>query len=278
MNLSNMTFNNSQTKQIQHRVNRLGLEIIMKYLLLNIFTSCTVAAMTALILIGYDPISILNVNSEQPRSLTSTDNKIKKLQEVVTELSQIQTGIHDRLSNIDITLQSMESSFQDTSVSLWNELTHIQQVSSTYSPSEVPANSTISLDTQTQREDTVFNGNTEKTYQEPSPDQHIAKMDAVFYDQEADQTWDDIAREQIYNNYISARPSGVQLQDLSCTGALCRMEILQEADFELSELSSGDEPLVPWDHRARAASIQNPDGSTTTVMYISRQGYNLPDL
>jgi hypothetical protein len=57
---------------------------------------------------------------------------------------------------------------------------------------------------------------------------------------------------------------------------MCRVEILQEPGVQMDELLFLEEPLVPWDHRAQEASIENEDGSMTTVMYISREGHEMP--
>jgi hypothetical protein len=62
-----------------------------------------------------------------------------------------------------------------------------------------------------QGKNTEVNDSTEPASQAPSPEEHIAEMDAVFYTKEADNTWDDIAREQIYANYMSVQPEETKL-------------------------------------------------------------------
>jgi hypothetical protein len=244
----------------------------MKNLLLSVLVSCIVAASTVAFLNKYTTASLVDAQNVQSKSYSNTDHEMGKLMKAMAKLPQTQTDIQTHLTKLDLAIQSLESSLQDTSTSLWDEIASIQQTL------QLQAENNGTQVALTSGEDTEISENTEQESQAPTPEAHIAEMDTLFYTQEADQSWDDVAREQIYANYMSSQPKGIQLQNLSCSGVLCRLEVLQEPGYDFMEHTFGEEPLVPWNHRARTASIQNSDGSATTVMYISREGYKLPSL
>ena len=244
----------------------------MRSLIMNTVVSGMVAAATVVAMHERHPTSPGDTGS-RPSSLTSSVAAgPERLEKAVGQLVHTQARMDSRLTKLDRAFQALGTSVQNVAGDLRNEMAQLRDGNFDTMASLNAEQGIQTVDSIAELEDKSA---TDK--ETPDPWEQVTAMDSAFLDQEADRTWDDTARETIYDNYLASESEGIALQDLSCVGAMCRLEILQEPGVDLTEASVGGPPLVPWDHRSRASIIENPDGSMTTFLYVSRQGYDLPE-
>lgn len=116
----------------------------------------------------------------------------------------------------------------------------------------------------------------EQNMTEPKEEDRIADMDYAMYQQEPDVDWDGQMEEQLRQNFQDANISNIQLQNVTCQGVVCRIELAHNDETAFFEMLEGDAQIVSWDHKGKIATTIDAMGNNITVMYVTREGEKFP--
>ena len=105
----------------------------------------------------------------------------------------------------------------------------------------------------------------------------LVTMDNTMYAQVPDPVWDDETVWTLTDRFQSAGFERSQLQGVACQGVMCRVEIYHDDEDAVAALFGGEQNLVTWSHQGRMETIKHESGELTTVMYLTREGYEFPD-
>ncbi|MDS4022869.1 MAG: hypothetical protein RKR03_20530 [Candidatus Competibacter sp.] len=117
----------------------------------------------------------------------------------------------------------------------------------------------------------------------PSPEAERAAVEArmALLDQQArteraDPRWSGPATTQIQGLFAEDSLAGSTLRDATCQTTLCRIEVDHRDTLALDRFLSELPARLGWNTDSYAQTVTHGDGSTTLVLYLSRDGYPLP--
>jgi hypothetical protein len=112
----------------------------------------------------------------------------------------------------------------------------------------------------------------------------VAQLEAEAAGQAVDPAWSSMATEQIVaaveQALLGQGPEGgedVSLMLVRCGPTLCRLELASQDPAALAQFTTEFTMILGWDANARMHHTTNPNGSFTTVVYLARDGYRLPE-
>lgn len=108
----------------------------------------------------------------------------------------------------------------------------------------------------------------------------LAQLEAVFDREPEDGAWSRHATVQIANaaeqiTYGSVERS-VALVDARCRASLCRLELTGSDAHALNGFSVALPSQLGWQGSMKQTLVSEPDGSLTSILYVSRDGQDLP--
>ncbi|MGH8491211.1 MAG: hypothetical protein ACREXX_09055 [Gammaproteobacteria bacterium] len=71
--------------------------------------------------------------------------------------------------------------------------------------------------------------------------------------------------------------AGIALVSSSCASTMCRLELSAQDPTELARFATEFSFQLGWNATARLHNTANPDGTATSVVYLSRDRYGLPE-
>ncbi len=112
-------------------------------------------------------------------------------------------------------------------------------------------------------------------------EQGMHTIDEAFYDQEPDPGWSQATQDNVQNALQQANLEGHQLSHVECRTSLCQLQLQHSANAEDPGDSIGlvrDALVENMGENAEGFynTVQQPDGSSTTTVYITKSGESLP--
>lgn len=105
---------------------------------------------------------------------------------------------------------------------------------------------------------------------------HMALLDQQARTERADPRWSGPATAQIQALFAGDKLAGSTLRDATCQATLCRIEV-DHRDALVLDRFLGELPnQLGWNTDSYAQTVTHGDGSTTLVLYLSREDYPLP--
>jgi hypothetical protein len=119
--------------------------------------------------------------------------------------------------------------------------------------------------------------------EETRGDQRAALLEAALATQDVSAEWSQAALEQIAATVdqvldtLSPQTSdGLELVGTDCRSTLCRIEFVHENQEVMEHVVREIPQQIGWQTNGHMRVISNPDGSSSAVLYLSRDGYSLP--
>jgi hypothetical protein len=103
--------------------------------------------------------------------------------------------------------------------------------------------------------------------EEDDPDARYREMQDLLARQTPDPGWETMAATDIATMFERAAPAGTALENVACTGRICRVDLRHEAGATLDDLLLSD-ALVPWPHRGVAHAI---DEERSVLFLVSEE-------
>lgn len=107
--------------------------------------------------------------------------------------------------------------------------------------------------------------------------ERIQLIETSLQQEHVDASWSTEASDAIEQTFDSEELAGASLVDLECRSTLCRVEVLHDDSEQLTEFQllfpnkiGHILPQLTLDH------VEEGDSSTSTVIYLARDGYRLP--
>jgi hypothetical protein len=70
--------------------------------------------------------------------------------------------------------------------------------------------------------------------------------------------------------------TGLALESVTCQTTLCRLEVEHRNSMALDQFTGEFFARLSWDTNSYSQTTVHDDGSATLVLYVGRQGYELP--
>lgn len=200
----------------------------------------------------------------QPKTVPS-GSKDRRTHELVS-LNDAKEGVKDpNLTKQVNDLKKEVEELKRTVVSMHSEL---QTLASTR---QVPANTVASIDPVTEREkaDALRNQETERQHEQGE------QLELNFREQTTDPDWAAKTKTLLHDALTSDKISTENIIDIDCRATMCRVELSNDNQHEAPKFTTfamnigAELPNIMVDQNTER------DGSTTTVMYISKEEFAL---
>lgn len=104
----------------------------------------------------------------------------------------------------------------------------------------------------------------------------IALLDRQVSAERADPRWSERAANQIRATIMDGGFTGLALENVTCQTTLCRLEVEHRNSMALDQFIGEFFARLSWDTNSYSQTTVHDDGSATLVLYVGRQGYELP--
>ena len=104
----------------------------------------------------------------------------------------------------------------------------------------------------------------------------VALLDQQVRTERVDPRWSGPATAQIQALFAGDKLAGSTLRDATCQTTLCRIEVDHRDALALDRFLGELPTRLGWNTDSYAQTVTHEDGSTTLVLYLSRDGYPLP--
>ena len=105
----------------------------------------------------------------------------------------------------------------------------------------------------------------------------LSTIETSLHNEPVDSQWVTETRAVIADTFASEEFAGADLTNIECRTSLCRVEVLHESMQSVADFDS------KWPHKlatvlpnALIDRMELDDGSVSTLIYLARMGYNLP--
>ncbi len=105
--------------------------------------------------------------------------------------------------------------------------------------------------------------------------QAMATLEQQFSAEELDETWSAQAMEQITQVSELPEVEGTTLSHLECRSTMCQLQTNHKDQQALNEYAQVLSMTLQWDNTLTMRVVDNADGTKTSMMFISRDGYDL---
>jgi len=105
----------------------------------------------------------------------------------------------------------------------------------------------------------------------------VSGFESILKDEDVDSAWSVSAESEISGIISSDTLNGSELVYAECGSNLCRTEILHSGASQADEFTMQFGPMLGWDSDSFVQLINESDGSVRTILYISRDNYELPN-
>jgi hypothetical protein len=196
-----------------------------------------------------------DVNSEEKVALGDTSPKLLgdnlPLQRLEKRLSQLQQQLQDQ--------QQMLRQQQ-------NEIAQLTRALAMGKPSDTEDTENTDLPVQSQEE---------------WEQMRLAQLDEEFSQEKTDVEWSQEAAGQIVkvaDKVLNAHGpgGGASLVDANCRATLCRIELMGESIEAINHFAQMFPLELGWQGSMHQTVVHEPDGSVRTIMYVSKDGHELP--
>lgn len=106
--------------------------------------------------------------------------------------------------------------------------------------------------------------------------ERLALLDRQVVSEGVDHRWSEPATEQIQAALADGALVGSALSSARCQTTLCRVEVDSRDSVALDQFLGEFPVRLGWSTNSYSQVTTHEDGSTTLVLYISREGYRLP--
>lgn len=104
----------------------------------------------------------------------------------------------------------------------------------------------------------------------------IALLDRQVSAERADPRWSERAANQIRATIMDGGFTGLALESVTCQATLCRLEVEHRDSIALDQFIGEFFARLSWDTNSYSQTTAHEDGSATLVLYVGREGYELP--
>ncbi|HRD65043.1 MAG TPA: hypothetical protein PKY50_02725 [Candidatus Competibacter sp.] len=104
----------------------------------------------------------------------------------------------------------------------------------------------------------------------------IALLDRQVSAERADPRWSERAANQIRATIMDGGFTGLALESVTCQATLCRLEVEHRNSMALDQFIGEFFARLSWDTNSYSQTTVHDDGRATLVLYIGREGYELP--
>lgn len=104
----------------------------------------------------------------------------------------------------------------------------------------------------------------------------IALLDRQVSAERADPRWSERAANQIRATIMDGGFTGLALASVTCQATLCRLEVEHRDSIALDQFIGEFFARLSWDTNSYSQTTAHEDGSATLVLYVGREGYELP--
>lgn len=104
----------------------------------------------------------------------------------------------------------------------------------------------------------------------------IALLDRQVSAERADPRWSERAANQIRATIMDGGFTGLALESVTCQATLCRLEVEHRNSIALDQFIGEFFARLSWDTNSYSQTTAHEDGSATLVLYVGREGYELP--
>ncbi len=108
--------------------------------------------------------------------------------------------------------------------------------------------------------------------------EQIEMLDSTFANQVVDEQWSNTAIDNASEVLDKVIPAGVNITQLDCKSTFCKIDVDHENGADIENYLEKFMFELGWETSSYIQSIDNQDGSKTTQVYLSRDGYSLPEL
>ncbi len=104
----------------------------------------------------------------------------------------------------------------------------------------------------------------------------IDLLDRQVSAEQADPRWSEQAANQIRATIVDGGFTGLALESVTCQATLCRLEVEHRNSIALDQFIGEFFARLSWDTNSYSQTTAHEDGSATLVLYVGREGYELP--
>lgn len=112
----------------------------------------------------------------------------------------------------------------------------------------------------------------------------VAQLEAELATQNTDPHWSQeaVARitgavDRVLKNAGAEQDPGAALVDAACRASICRIELAYRGEVTMEGFANDVVLGLGWQSNFQFDTVQNPDGSMTTVVYLAKDGHRLPE-
>jgi len=105
----------------------------------------------------------------------------------------------------------------------------------------------------------------------PSAENRIASLEAEMLLQEEDLAMETSAKDDIQRFFSKLDTDGLRLEDVYCSGLMCRFELSYQDASQLDGLLFAEDAIVPWSHKGQSFVLDEHGGNPRTVYYLTRK-------
>lgn len=209
-----------------------------------------------------------------PRAITTVREGETRTDDTVTDmgLPQPAGGVSDaRLKRLEAELQALRHQLQSQTQTLalqQGEIAHLSAVLDHEATSREPGDS---------------EGQPPVESDEVQEEERVARIESELSKEPVDQAWSETAVEEISTTVTQAMEAlvpedqrGLLAFDADCRSTLCRVELSYHDADTLQSLARDVPHRLGWQTTGTARIVSLPDGSSSMVVYLSRDGHTLP--
>lgn len=228
-----------------------------------------------------------NPGSQHIPAATAVQPDSLKGQALVTheDIETLKTEL-ENLKRSKKSLEQLSAGMQDELALLRSQLTHVSKEQASVGQSINRISDNIAKN-RFRKSSTPTNADTLETLTPEEEDrraetqsqEQVALLEETIFSEETDPEWTGEAEQALRETFQKDEANGLELVDAECRTTLCRMEMhLDSSTMSPEDAFRGLSHLTPWQGQGFVKIDDAVEGSHKIVIYLSREGYNLPQL